>query len=217
MLRRVEIVDTSLAAFTLCSPRARGGAVFSRNYRFGTAAFATMVGFGLSLWSRPSQADVSTWLSIAGGVGQVQKLDWDRRIVPTFRLGTGMGSDPSRSWIVGGMLRSDTWIGEGTDLSLALRVANHGYANGQWGLALDLGPVARFWGPDAYGGLGVATLGMPWGLEAGLTATFGNEPVRSYGGFIGIDLARLTVYRRSGSSWWKNPFPAYRTPEEQAH
>jgi hypothetical protein len=115
------------------------------------------------------------------------------------------------------MFRADTWFGEGTDLSFAVRLANHGFVNGQWGLAFDLGPVARFWGPDAFGGLAVATVGMPWGLEVGLNSTFGREPVRSYGAFVGIDLARFTVYRRSGASWWKNSFPAYRTPEEAAH
>jgi hypothetical protein len=140
----------------------------------------------------------------------MHSVAFDRVIVPSLHLGTGMGTDPSHAFVGGGILRVDTYFGSGTDLSLLLRVADHGFVNGGWGVAFDLGPVARLWGDDAYGASAVATVGAPWGLEAGLQAKMGQEHVRSYGCFLGIDLARLTVYRRSGSSWWKNTFPAYR-------
>jgi hypothetical protein len=31
----------------------------------------------------------------------------------------------------------------------------------------------------------------------------------SYGGALGIDLLRLTLYRRTLLKWWPNPQPAY--------
>jgi hypothetical protein len=128
-----------------------------------------------------------------------------------------MGTDPSHPWIAGALLQTETILGHGTDLSLLLRLASQGYVNGGWGFAFDLGPTARFWGPDSFGGAAVLTVGGPWGLQAGCNTSLGTEDMRSVGVFAGIDLARLTVYRRSGTSWWKNTFPAYRTEAEQAH
>jgi hypothetical protein len=191
--------------------------VFLRIRSFKASVLALLAGVCIVSSSHPVYADVSTWLGIAAGASQIHSLAFDQRFVPTLRLGTGMGTDPSHAWVVGGLFRVDTLFGSGTDLSLLMRIASHGYVNGEWGIAADLGPTARFWGPDSYGGAAVVTIGAPWGLEAGLNANFGKEPVRSYGCFFGVDLARLTVYRRSGSTWWKNSFPAYRTPEEQAH
>jgi hypothetical protein len=190
--------------------------VFLRHSNVKASVIALLVGGLVSLPPRVALADVSTWLGVAAGVSLVDRFDFESP-APTMRLGTGMGTDPSHPWIVGGMLRADTLFGHGTDLSLMLRLANHGYVNGGWGFAIDAGPLARFWGADAFGGAAVATVGGPWGLEAGITASYGDEHVRSLGCFLGIDLARLTVYRRSGSSWWKNSFPAYRTPAEEAH
>ena len=39
--------------------------------------------------------------------------------------------------------------------------------------------------------------------------------IAAFGATLGVDLARLTVYRRSGQNWWKNPFPAYRPERGQ--
>lgn len=167
--------------------------------------------------TRHARADVSSWLAIQAGAAQVRAFDFEQAVAPTLRLGTGMGTDPSHPWVVGALFQTDTLMGHGTDLSFLLRLSNHGFANGEWGFALDAGPLARFWGEDRYGGTGVLTLGGPWGLQAGINASVGTDELRSVGLFAGIDLARLTVYRRSGRSWWKNSFPAYRTAEEQAH
>lgn len=167
--------------------------------------------------SRHAHADVSSWLAIQAGAAQIRAFDFEQPTVPTLRLGTGMGTDPAHKWVVGALFQTDTLMGYGTDLSFLLRLADHGYVNGEWGFALDAGPVARFWGQDSYGGAAVFTVGAPWGLQAGINASIGTEELRSVGVFAGIDLARLTVYRRSGKSWWKNTFPAHRTAEEQAH
>jgi hypothetical protein len=204
-----------LASQTL---RARGLPVSSRICPLNASIVGFLLAAGsVGLSTRDALADVSSWINVGGGLGLVHGFEAPRQIVPTLRLGTGMGTDPSHSWVLGGMARVDTWFGHGADLSLMLRVANHGFVNGDWGVAFDLGPTARFWGPNVYGVAGAVTLGGPWGLEAGLNASLGNERLSSYGCFIGIDLARLTAYRRSGRSYWKNTFPVYRTPEDEAH
>jgi hypothetical protein len=171
----------------------------------------------LTLTSAEARADVSSWLSLGAGANKIGGLGWKRDTVPSFRLGTGLGTDPSHSFVLGGFFRIDTLFDRGTDLSLSLRLADHGFVNGQWGFAVDLGPTARFWGETAYGVTSAAMLGMPWGFELGLQAAIGDEKIRTYGLFVGLDLARLTVYRRSGSSYWKNRFPAYRPREEEQH
>ena len=122
-----------------------------------------------------------------------------------------MGTDPSKQLIVGGMLRLDTLFSHGSDLSAVARFANYGFVNGNWGIALDVGAVARYWGPsNAYGVTGTAVLGAPWGIEVELGGMSATHSTLGFSAVIGIDLARLTVYRQSGSSWWKNTFPAVR-------
>ena len=158
-----------------------------------------------------AKADVSSWLFVGGGVSQVGKFGADNSTrVPSLRLSTGMGTDPSRPFIVGGLARFDTLFGKGTDLTAALRLADNGYVNGRWGLALDLGAVARYWGQNVYGGSATLIAGAPWGIQLELGGLMGTRDTQGYSAILGIDLARLTVYRQSGSSWWKNTFPAVR-------
>ena len=128
-----------------------------------------------------------------------------------MRLATGMGTDPSKNVVIGGLLRLDTLFGQGSDLSAVARTATYGFVNGNWGLALDLGGVARYWGtPNVFGASGTVVLGAPWGLELELGGMLGSHDSHGMSAIIGVDLARLTVYRQSGSSWWKNSFPAVR-------
>ena len=178
---------------------------------------ALLLGALASTIAGNASADVSSWLTLGGGANQIRQLGFDHTFTPSLRLGTGMGTDPSNKWIVGGLLRTDTMFGSGTDLSLSLRLASHGYVNGQWGVCFDAGPLARLWGNKAYGATTAVILGGPWGLEGGVQVAMGPADVRTYGAFLAIDLARLTVFRRSGKSYWKNTFPAYRTPEEEQH
>ncbi|HMA91207.1 MAG TPA: hypothetical protein VKP30_00915 [Polyangiaceae bacterium] len=191
--------------------------MFLRRHTPRILVLALTGGVFVASYASHARADVSTWLGVGAGVTQAKAFDFDQSMTPTFKLSTGMGTDPSHPWIVGGMFRLDTLFGKGSDLSLLMRLASHSYVNGGWGVAVDVGPLARFWGQDSFGGVTVLTLGAPWGLEAGIQASLGNEHASSVGCFVGIDLARLTVYRRTGTSWWKNTFPAYRTPEEEEH
>ena len=158
-----------------------------------------------------ARADVSSWLFLGGGASLVKTPITGYDVVPSMRLATGMGTDPAKPWVVGGLARVETLFGRGSDLSAVLRVADYGFVNGNWGLALDAGPFARYWGtPNVYGATGTVVLGGPWGLELELGGLLGNHETRGLSATLGIDLARLTVYRQSGSSWWKNTFPAVR-------
>ncbi len=165
------------------------------------------------LLATPARADVSSWLFVGGGPTLVSEAGGPERSAGTLTLGTGMGTPPSRTIVLGGMGHTETLFGEGTDLSLALRAATHGFVNGDFGAALDAGGYQRWWGVGSNGLRGSLFLGAPWGLTLGATATFGTDDSRSFAATVGIDLARLTVYRRTGSSWWRNPFPAHR-PED---
>lgn len=163
------------------------------------------------LFVRNSKADVSSWMFVGGGVTQVGQFAEDNFKKPTLRLATGMGTDPSNPFVVGGLFRLDTLFGKGSDLSAALRLADYGFVNGNWGVAVDLGGLARFWGLNrVYGGTATLIGGGPWGLELELGAMLGTHDTQGFSAIFGIDLARLTVYRQSGTSWWKNTFPAVR-------
>ena len=89
-----------------------------------------------------------------------------------------------------------------------------GFVNGDWGGGVDLGGYQRWWGTGSTGLQGALVLGAPWGITMSVGAGAGTNDARHYSATLGIDFARLTVYRRSGDSWWKNPFPAYRPGEE---
>jgi hypothetical protein len=194
-----------------------GETVICNSARLPRVSVVMLLTAFLSFSPLEAKADVSSWLTLGPGVNKMGGLGWHRDTIPSLRLGTGMGTDPSHAFVLGGFFRLDTLFDKGTDLSLSLRFADHGFANGQWGFAIDAGPLARFWGETAYGATVVGMVGLPWGFEIGLQAAIGEERIRTYGGFAALDLARLTVYRRSGSSYWKNRFPAYRTPEEEQH
>lgn len=164
--------------------------------------------------STPASADVSSWLYLGGGASRLEDRSAEPRFAPDLQLDTGLGSPPAGSFILGGLFRMHTHFGRGTDVGLLLRGATHGFVNGDWGLAVDVGPYQRWWGVGSSGLWGGLNLGAPWGITASANAGFGSEESQTYSFTLGIDLARLTVYRRSGERWWRNPFPAYR-PEEK--
>ena len=165
--------------------------------------------------SSSARADVSSWLFVGAGPTWLSDQRPDTVTRFTLDLSIGMGTPPSDALIFGGMLDSSTHFSEGTDLALSLRSATHGFANGEWGLAVDLGAYQRWWGAGSTGFRGALVLGAPWGLTLSGVAALGSNDARTYSAVLGVDLARLTVYRRSGSSWWKNPFPAYRPEDER--
>src|SRR6478609_7855206 len=159
---------------------------------------------------RPARADVSSWVFAGGGVSQLAQDSLSSRTVASMRVHFGMGTDPSHPLVLGGVFSWEPHFGYGSDLSLAMRAASRGYVNGGLGLALDLGPYERFWGEGSVGGAGTFWLGAPWGVSLGVGGSVGSNDARGFSAILGIDFARLTVYRNTGTNLFLNPFPAYR-------
>ena len=164
-----------------------------------------------------ARADVSSWFSAGGGYGFKRSEltgNYDRAAAMSFSL--GVGTDPNASVVVGGLLRGTTYFTLGTDLGIAARAASGGFARGQWGVALDVGPMWRTWGGGNYGRFplgGMLILGAPWGIQLGIGGEFwniGGEPyARGAVALLEIDLLRLTVMRRGSTDrYWENPSPA---------
>jgi hypothetical protein len=167
---------------------------------------------------REARADMSSWFTAGGGYG-VQHGDardaYDRATALSFSI--GVGSTPTSGVVFGGLLRTTTYFSLGTDLGLSARVASGGFARGQWGLALDVGPGWRSWGQAAtYGRFPLHAMvvgGAPWGLQLGVGADVwsidGAPYARGAVALLEIDLLRLTVMRQGSTDrWWENPSPA---------
>jgi len=170
------------------------------------------------LHASDARADTSAFFSMGGGYGVARsesRETYDRATAMSFAI--GVGSSPLASVVVGGMLRSTTYFTLGTDVGVAARVATGGFARGQWGLALDVGPSWRLWKADSdYGTFplgGMLTLGAPWGVQLGVGATVwnleGTPASKGAVALLEIDLLRLTVMRQGATDrWWENPSPA---------
>ncbi len=161
----------------------------------------------------PARAEVSSWSSVGGGASWLSAHGSGYKLKPTMQLDMGVGSSPSKPAIVGGILRTTTYFGEGTDLTLAAREATRGFVTGDWGLALDAGGYARWWGDNSFGPTGTLHLGMPFGFTLSVQGAVGSNDQRVFGAMFGIDLLRLTVYRLGGENLWVNPRPAWRPDE----
>ena len=184
----------------------------------GVLRARTWVAGGLSaavaLVAGGAHADVSSWFYAGAGPSVVTPRGQDSFNQASLQLETGLGTPPADTVIFGGLFKSHTHFGLGPDFGLAARGATHGFVNGDWGGAIDVGPYIRWWGRGSRGLAGNLVLDAPWGLTLSAGASFGNRDAQAFNVTLGIDLARLTVYRRTGDRWWKNPFPAYR-PEER--
>jgi hypothetical protein len=170
------------------------------------------------LHASAAHADVSSWLSVGGGYG----LNHDHDAGETARAATlsfaiGVGTEPTRAFVIGGVLRDVTFLSVGTDLGVALRLATGGFARGQWGVALEGGPTWRTFGHGEFGRwpvTGVLTLGAPWGLQLGVGGELfkiagDDAPARGAFAVLEVDLLRLTVMRQGATDrWWRNPAPA---------
>jgi len=177
----------------------------------------------LLVFAAPARADVSSWLSAGGGYGLKRNdatAKTDHAGAMSFTL--GVGSDPTRSVVVGGLLRGTTYFGLGTDLGIAARFASGTFARGQWGFAVDAGPIWRTFGSGEYGRWPIAAMlvaGAPWGLQLAvggelLRVAGGDANARGLVALLEIDLLRLTVMRQGATDrWWENPSPAGGRPQ----
>jgi hypothetical protein len=169
------------------------------------------------LFSATARADVSSWLALGGGYGLERSDHYgDTLGKGAFSALIGVGTTPRASLVVGGVFRSLSNFNTGTSLSLSARFASGGFARGDWGLGVDLGPAVRWWSAGNYWTAplqGVVTLGLPWGLEVGVGVDMWNlgGTSQSRGGFalLELDLLRLTVMRQGSTDHiWRNPSPA---------
>ena len=167
----------------------------------------------LLVCAEPARADVSSWMYVGGGATSLKQQELGPRVDPTLAIETGVGSAPKNPLIVGGMFKLHALFGDGADLGLSLRLASRGFVTGRFGLALDAGPYQRFWGQGSSGGQASLLLGAPWGITLSLGGGVGTNDARTFGATLGVDFARLTVYRLSGENWFPNPHPAYRPKE----
>jgi hypothetical protein len=181
--------------------RARSSTVWGVGAAFAVLALAS-----------PARADVSSWASVASGPTWLDD-GIEKRSVASLQMEAGIGLPPSAPLIVGGLFDVTTHFGQGTDLGLLSRFATRGFVLGDWGGAIDLGGYERFWGRKSAGFEGKLVLGAPWGLELGLGGGFGTKDAKFFGFTLGVDFARLTVFRTIGENWFPNPYPAYRKVE----
>ena len=138
-------------------------------------------------WASPARADVSSWMSAAAGPIRWKQGDADYTVAPALQFGSG------------------------TDLGVLLRGTTRGFQEGGFGLALDAGGYARFWDENSYGFLGSLTVGAPFGLTLTLQGALGTHSAVALGGVLGIDFLRLTVYRKTMTDIWPNPYSSPRT------
>lgn len=195
--------------------RSRGTsrAVSLRLESFGQRSLVAGAAFAALLLAAPgARADVSSWASVGAGPTWLDD-GITSRSVASLQMEAGIGTPPSGILAVGALFHVETHFGQGTDLGLLARFASRGFVLGDWGAALDLGGYERFWGRGSQGALGKLVLGAPWGIELGLGGGFGTHDARFLGVTLGIDFARLTIFRTVGESWFPNPYPAYRKPD----
>jgi hypothetical protein len=175
------------------------------------------IAFVVVSFSATAHADVSSWLALGGGYG-LEHSDQSGNTLSNgaFSALIGVGTTPRASVVAGGVFRSLSNFSTGTSLSLSVRLASGGFARGDWGLAVDLGPAVRWWSAGDYWTLplqGVVTLGLPWGLQVGIGSDMWNLGgiSQTRGGFalLELDLLRLTVMRQGSTDHiWRNPSPA---------
>jgi hypothetical protein len=163
--------------------------------------------------TRGARADVSSWVFVGGGASHLQQDGLPGTFMPSMRLQIGLGTPPSNPIVFGGLFSMEPNFGYGTDLAVLFRGASRGYVNGDFGLALDVGPYRRFWGEKSVGGEGTLWFGAPWGLALGVNGSLGSNDARGISAILGLDFARLTVYRNTGTNWFPNPFPANRAKD----
>ncbi len=181
--------------------------------RLAPLAFAVAIGLG----AESAKADVTTWLAFGAGIAVDHGTGTNATNVnPAFSATMGVGSDPTRSFVLGGVFRSMSRFNEGTDISLSLRLTTGGFSRGDWGVAFDLGPALRLWANNEYGTYplqGAVIVGAPWGLQATLGSDIVNlegHPA-SLGAFavIEFDILRFTLMRQGSTDrYWKNVLPA---------
>jgi hypothetical protein len=155
--------------------------------------------------ARQARADVSSWFYAGAGATSLAQTQFATVQPFTLQTELGVGSPPDKAVIIGGLVKSFTYFGTGTDFAFTVRGASGGFVRGGFGFAIDAGFYERWWGDGSSGFLGSLALGAPFGLQLAATTEQGSNDVRSYGLTLGVDFLRLTVYRTTSQNYWPNP------------
>jgi hypothetical protein len=181
-------------------------------------AIAACSFLALSAAASSARADASAWVFVGAGA-----LGWKQGEASTLTPGNegkfganammtidvGAGTSPDASFIFGGLFRIQPIFKQGADLAILARACSHGFQAGDFGFAIDAGGYLRTWGPVTGAGFtGGVSLGLPLGFTITAQAEVGSNRALAFGGVAGIDLLRLTVYRKTLLNWWQNPSPA---------
>ena len=176
--------------------------------RFPAFSVSAAAWLGVILVGANARADVSSWFYAGGGMTSLEQFGMPHRTPGTLQLELGVGSSPDTAVVIGGLVKTLTQFGSGTDLGFVARVASGSFVRGNWGIAADAGMYQRWWGDNSTGFLGQLVLGAPYGFQLAALTEQGSDGVHAYGATFGIDFLRLTVYRTAGQQYWPNPFPA---------
>jgi hypothetical protein len=180
----------------------------------------------LTVFPASARAEPTSWFSVGGGYA-LEKNTVTRSADTAFALdgAVGIGTPATHPVVVGGVFRAVGYVGFGADINLSLRVAMQSYCVGDFGLALDLGVGARFWGGGAYGNYplhGALVAGIPFGFQVVVGADgwdLSQQATKAWGGFAALefDFLRLTSMRSGESTKiWSNPSPANAPPAAPA-
>src|SRR5262249_44679681 len=120
--RRARSPGTRILGFFFRISSVRGT---SARVRFFTRSLGIAAAFLLA--PRVAHADVSSWLFVGGGQSWTSSSEESTQRNLLFQLDAGIGTPPSDAIIFGGLFRTQTHFGQGTDLGLFLRVATNGY------------------------------------------------------------------------------------------
>ena len=177
----------------------------ARIQRFVLALTVASAGF---LASSAAHADATGWVHTGGGaMGLHVGPDADITLEPTMAVDLGVGTTSQSPFILGGLFRVQPYFNHGVDLGLMGRFATAGFQKSVIGFALDLGMYQRWWGEQSTGFMGEVVLAGPLGLQLSAIGEYGSNDSYGFGGVLGLDLARLTIYREHLLDWWPNPNP----------
>jgi hypothetical protein len=158
------------------------------------------------LASSAARADATGWVHTGGGVLAFHDgPDADLVLAPTMAIDLGVGTTSRAPFILGGLFRVQPVFDHGVDLALMGRFATEGFQKSVVGFALDLGMYQRWWGKQSTGFAGELVLAGPLGLQLSALGEYGSNQSYGFGGVLGLDLARLTIYREHLLDWWPNP------------
>lgn len=178
----------------------------------GAAALAVV-----ATTTTPARSDPSGWVHFGSGAYGWQMASSERfQFSPSLTIDAGVGSDSDAPIIVGGLFRLQPIIEQGTDVSWIVRAATRGFQSEWFGFALDAGPYVRGWGDGSAGIVGQGLLGGPLGLQLAVLGGYGTNEAAAFGVTLGLDFARLTVYRKHLLDWWPNPRPVEKLDERDS-